>query len=465
MLCGALREDYERRRRRQMAAYRQRMDEAIEQLTWPLARRHAHRDEALRALVRTARERSPWHARRLRHVDPRRLTGEGLAAIPPMTKDDLMTNWDGVVTDRRVTLALASAHAARVAEHGPAYLLDSHHVVVSGGSSGVRGVFAWDFDGWIAVRLMGNRAVAWLQRHLGWPTPGRWATVGAADQSHMTAASYTTFTDPAARGLVLSCTRPLAEIVDALNACRPDYLVAYPSILHLLAVEHVAGRLRIGPAALLCTGEPVLPEARDAIERAFRVPIMDLYGASEAGTIAHSFPGVEGLFLVEETLFLEPVDEHGRPVPPGVPARRVLLTNLANHLLPLIRYEVTDEVRFLPDPGPAPWTARRIAGIRGRSEDVFAYADGVRAHPHVFEAALTRVAAVAEYQVRQTRRGADVLVRAEGPLDLARLARDLAEGLARLGLPDPEVRVTAVPDLRRLGHSAKLQRFVPLPPR
>ena len=50
------------------------------------------------------------------------------------------------------------------------------------------------------------------------------------------------------------------------------------------------------------------------------------------------------LHLNEDWLILEPVDEHYRPVPRGQPSYTVLLTNLANLVQPLIRYDLGDQV-------------------------------------------------------------------------------------------------------------------------
>src|SRR3954470_21635547 len=91
-----------------------------ERLTWPLERLHRLRDERLRALLRTAKARSQWHAERLAGVDPDAVTGADLAAIPTMTKTDVMEHWDEIVTDRRLTLELAESHLQRVASDGPA---------------------------------------------------------------------------------------------------------------------------------------------------------------------------------------------------------------------------------------------------------------------------------------------------------------------------------------------------------
>ncbi|MCC7494275.1 MAG: phenylacetate--CoA ligase family protein [Fimbriimonadaceae bacterium] len=457
--------DYEVERQRHVRALAAQLPGEVDKLTWPLERLHALRDERLRALVRTAKARSPWHARRLRHVDPDALRGDDLAAIPPMTKADLMAHWDEIVTDRRLTLDLAEAHLARVAEVGPAYLLGEHHVVASGGSSGTRGIFVWDFDGWLEYGLLVPCAIRWLARRAGRAGEVRRATVIAAAATHLSGAAVRTFAGAAEARRSFPVTLPLSEIVAGLNAFAPTHISAYPSMLHRLALEARAGRLRIAPLELSCSSEPLLPEARRVIQAAFAAPVLNTYGSSEVGIMARSFPGGAGLHLMEDVAVYEPVDAQGRLVPPGTPAAKLLVTNVINHALPLIRYELTDEVTFLAEPNPGPWTGRRIADIQGRLDDGFTYAGGVVAHPHVFRSALGRLPEVTEYQVRQTPRGADIAVRVAGDasaVDLAPVQRELVAALTRLGLADPAVVLTAVAQIDRLPGTGKLRRFVPL---
>src|SRR6186997_1996506 len=133
--------DFESERQRHLRAFAVRLPGEAERLTWPLERLYRLRDVRLRALLWTAKTRSSWHRRRLAEIDPDVVRGEDLAAIPPMTKADLMDHWDEIVTDRRLTLELAEAHLERVAAEGPAYLLGEYQVVTTGGSSGRRGVF------------------------------------------------------------------------------------------------------------------------------------------------------------------------------------------------------------------------------------------------------------------------------------------------------------------------------------
>ncbi len=52
-----------------------------------------------------------------------------------------------------------------------------------------------------------------------------------------------------------------------------------------------------------------------------------------------------GLFHVNSDWYiLEPVDEDYRPVAPDVGSHTVLITNLANRVQPLIRYDLGDRV-------------------------------------------------------------------------------------------------------------------------
>ena len=75
-----------------------------------------------------------------------------------------------------------------------------------------------------------------------------------------------------------------------------------------------------------------------------------------------------GVHLCDDLVIVEPVDLDGRPVPPGVRSDKLYLTALANPTLPLIRFELTDQVRFLDIPclRLRPPVGRRRGGTPGR---------------------------------------------------------------------------------------------------
>ena len=260
--------------------------------------------------------------------------------------------------------------------------------------------------------------------------------------------------------VALPVTLPVEEIVSGLNAVQPQILFAYPSALHLLTHEVAAGRLRIAPRRILAAAEPLLPEIRAAAERAWGQPVHNWWGASEGGGLGNPCE-LGRTHLGEDQVIIEAVDADGRPVPPGVTSDKIYLTNLYNNTLPLIRYEITDQVTVLPERCPCGSVHRLIGDIQGRLDDVFRYR-GRLVHPHVFRSPLSRRATVVEYQVRQTLRGAEIDVRCCGPLDVESLQRDIVHALARVGLTNPEVRVSTVERIDR-GVAGKLKRFVPLP--
>jgi phenylacetate-coenzyme A ligase PaaK-like adenylate-forming protein len=239
-------------------------------------------------------------------------------------------------------------------------------------------------------------------------------------------------------------------------------LIAYPSLLHVLSFEASAGRLSIAPRQILSASEPLLPEIRRSAEAVWGACVGNAWGTSEGGGVGIPCERSSS-HLSDDLLIVEPVDEDGRPVAPGERAAKIYLTNLFNRALPLIRYEITDEVTLLPEPCPCGSAHRCVADIQGRLDDEFFYA-GRRVHPHVFRSALGRHAGIVEYQVRQTADGARVAVRCGAPVDLVRVGGEIADGLAALGVPRPVVDVTAVERLERDGGPAKLKRFVPLEP-
>ena len=66
---------------------------------------------------------------------------------------------------------------------------------------------------------------------------------------------------------------------------------------------------------------------------------------------------------------LEPVDRHYEPTPPGEPSHTVLLTNLANRVQPIIRYDLGDSMTASAEPcdcgSPLP-----MIRAEGRRDDV-----------------------------------------------------------------------------------------------
>ncbi|MEE8170940.1 MAG: AMP-binding protein, partial [Phycisphaerae bacterium] len=92
---------------------------------------------------------------------------------------------------------------------------------------------------------------------------------------------------------------------------------------------------------LVLSNSEVLTPCIDAIlSQGFGCPVLNEYGCTELGSLAHRCPAGT-LHLNSEHAIVELVDDEGHPVPAGIPGR-VVVTTLHNRCMPLIRYVVGD---------------------------------------------------------------------------------------------------------------------------
>ena len=298
----------------------------------------------LAVLLEAARRGSPLYRERLPHGGT-----ASLDAVPPVGKGELMQRFDDWVCDPRLRLGALRDFVADPARIGEAF--EGEFVVwESSGSSGEPALFVQDaktmavYDALEAWRRP-SRWQRWLDP---WYVGERVAFIGATDGHFASTVSIERLRRlhpgfaASLRGF--SFLQPLATLVEQLNRDRPTIVATYPTAALLLAEEAAAGRLRIAPREIWTGGEALTAAMRRVVEREFGCPVSSSYGASEFLALA-SQCRLGALHLNSDWAILEPVDERLRPLPPGEPAWTTLLTNLANHVQPLIRYDLGDRVR------------------------------------------------------------------------------------------------------------------------
>jgi phenylacetate-coenzyme A ligase PaaK-like adenylate-forming protein len=432
------------------------MKAARERERWPEARMRSHQEAALAALVRHAVDRSPFHRERLdRHAGER----VDLRALPVLDKTTLMANLQDALCEPTLRGLPLRDHLL-----DPAPLLGEYRVMASSGSTGTPSLYVYSRADWSGVLAAFFRASEFIGIRPSVPRL-RIAAINAPSMSSMTQRVAHTIDVGLHRVLRLSVADPLPRLVDALNRFRPAVLSAYPSIAALLADEQLAGRLRIAPRLLSTSSELRTPEVTARLERAFGVRPFDLYGTTE-GLWGVDCEHHAGIHLFEDWCIVENVDADGQPVPDGHPGARVLVTNLFNRTLPLIRFEVSD--LFVLERGVCACgrTLPRLQAVQGRVDDVLQMAgrDGrpVPVHPTQFSS-IVSTRGVREFQIVQ--RGARTLVRLALAEDAAagtadRIARTLIERLAALGVAAPDVAVELVPAIERTP-AGKVRLIVP----
>jgi len=456
---AAARAEYEGTRAAHLHSVRAALEDHLARLEWPRERIDRYRTERLRALLAHARERSPFHAARMIDLDPSTATVADLARLPPMVKQEVQDEWDAIVAVPDLDRARAERILAE--QRWFSYSPSGFQVFSSGGSSGVRGVYVWDWELFVTLACLAWRMQAREERGSSRAeTAARLAVLESGVPPHASTPLFDVPTSRSMETVVIPAGAPFDQVLAAVAAARPTHLVGYASVIGRLARATLAGELDIRPRRVSTNSEPLSEEDREAIRTAWNAPIHNLWGSTEIGVQAVGCGRGPGLHVCEDEVILERVDEAGRPVAADQPAARTLATGLAGRLFPFVRYDLGDEVTLLPGPCPCGSSLARVADIAGRRDDDFRYGTGT-VPAAAFRHVLGTNPSISEYQVRQTRTGADVLV--VGSPELAAVSAALTESLRRYGLGRPEVRVSAVPRIERHAATGKLKRFIALP--
>lgn len=416
----------------------------------------AVQERRLRRLLRFAAARSPFYGDRLRGLD---LAHCPLEAIPPTSKCELMSAFDEVITDPSVRRADLERFVDDSSNVGQLFL-DRYPVCHTSGSQGQPFLLVHDqltLDLLFAFQMtrgnVGFRVgpVEALRRLV---SPARLAVVISKPGFFPSAWAWKhlpTGLRPYVRLLYVSAGDP--ELTAKLSAFRPTVLTSTPTALDLLAL--LPDRPRFDALKQVVTwSETLTPAVRDRLSAAYGVPVMDTYGCGECLFLSNGCLTHPGAHVNADWAILEVVDADGRPVPPGVTGHKAYLTNLANPVQPLIRYELGDRLRMATTPCGCGSRLPRIEAVDGRAAEVFQMetAAGLKVlTQYPFQHAFDHLRGVREWQVTQLD-GRRLRVRFEmlpGAAFDAETARDrLTERLAAAGFVGvPEVTFEVVPRL------------------
>lgn len=199
---------------------------------------------------------------------------------------------------------------------------------------------------------------------------------------------------------LLSSRTDIPTQADWLREVDPHYLLSLPSNLIALA-RHCRDHGDVMPALreVRSYGEVVSDELRDICRAVWNVPVKDMYSAQEIGYMALQCPQHTHYHVMGEGVLLEVLDAAGRACAPGE-VGRVVVTNLHNFALPLIRYEVGDRVIL----GEACSCGRGLPVIQrvlGRHRNMLTLPDGRKAYPSFPAEIWSDVAPIQQLQLLQ----------------------------------------------------------------
>lgn len=258
-----------------------------------------------------------------------------LARIPVSTKADLRAGFP----------------ARTIADNIPA---DRRQPMMTSGSTGRPFEFYWDRA---ALPGLGGTDWFWLQ----WAGTAPWHTrVVIASPAYF----YDRVTPPrrwrqALNHLILGerterlpadrlSTADLRRLVERITTRGPYFIRGYPGALTRLAARLTdeGGPLASNPRVVVTFAETLTPAAAELIGRAFRSPVVNYYSCWEVPQIAQSCPDNPGtLHVNSERVIVRVVRPDGRDASPGE-VGRVVLTDLANFVMPFINYAPGDNAVF-----------------------------------------------------------------------------------------------------------------------
>jgi phenylacetate-CoA ligase len=209
---------------------------------------------------------------------------------------------------------------------------------------------------------------------------------------------------PVSGGFTARQAMLLADLGGQVLVSTPSYALVIAQAVRDAGLEPKDLKLELG----LFGGEPWTEGMREQIERELGIDAINNYGLSEMcgpGVATECRVARDGLHVNEDHFLAEVVDpDSGEPLGEGAEGELVF-TTLTKQALPMMRYRTRDIGQITTAPCPCGRTTARIAGLRGRLDDMLIIR-GVNLYPSTVEHVLLAIPEVAPYyQLIVTRPG------------------------------------------------------------
>ncbi|MDH4145597.1 MAG: glycosyltransferase [Acidimicrobiia bacterium] len=203
----------------------------------------------------------------------------------------------------------------------------------------------------------------------------------------------------------------LESFIEKIRDHDPVLVDGYAESLNFLATfVREEGRPGFSPKAMMSSAQALPDNVKDTIEAGFNTRVFDKYGSREFSGIAYTCEFSDQHHVMDESYVVELLVD-GRPAKPGE-VGEVVITDLNNFSLPLIRYRIGDLAVAVDNDAPCECGRgmSRIGRIEGRTQAIVHCADGTWL-PGTFFAHFFKdyEYAIRFFQIHQERKGAFTL--------------------------------------------------------
>jgi phenylacetate-CoA ligase len=167
----------------------------------------------------------------------------------------------------------------------------------------------------------------------------------------------------------------LAAFHKALATWRPRIIQAYARSAVLFArYLQARGLTPHRPNAIITSAEVLEEDERRLLEEVFGCPVFNRYGCREVSVVASECPAHSGLHIMAEGLYVEIETPRG-PAAVGEMGA-ILVTDLLNYAMPLVRYRIGDLGAWAGGTCPCGRGLPRLERVAGRVTDFLVGCDG-----------------------------------------------------------------------------------------
>jgi len=337
----------------------------------------------LTTLLKSAKEHSPWHAKRIESsvINFKNITFDEFKKLPTMSRTD------------------AQQHGNEMAWHG---VPGGSFRYTTGGSSGKPLIFNYGRSRQASDAAGRIRARRWWDVNVGEPEVYLW---GAPVELNKTD-RIKTIRDRLLNQLVLNAFEMSPEnmsiYLTAIQKFKPKCIYGYASSIALLVsyARKNNRQLSLPDLKVVCTtGEPLYPEQRKLISEFFNVPVANEFGSRDIGFTAHE-NSHQQMVLISESIILEILDHQGNQVNAGETGEAVM-TCLCSEAQPFIRYRTGDMVKLSTDLDKDGRGLHVIEEVVGRNTDFLVHENGSIVHALAAIYVLRETVGVEQFKITQ----------------------------------------------------------------
>jgi len=196
-----------------------------------------------------------------------------------------------------------------------------------------------------------------------------------------------------------------------INLQKPRYFYGYASALYLLAQLMMKKniKLKYKLTGIVSTSETLYDFQRETIEKVFDCPVINEYGARDAGIIAYECPCGK-MHLSAENMIVEILDIETKKRVGSGQTGLVVVTDLNNYSMPRIRYLLGDVAALSEEDCNCGRSLPVIEKIEGREDDIFISLNGNYVHGVYFCNLARNYSSIRQFQVIQKTRS-DILLK------------------------------------------------------